>query len=94
MADPSQTPRELFVQAAAAIWRNRWARALILILFALEIYNNAILPAIQGTYNIGKIRAEACSAKLKAILDTVPMDELDQANAKLKRECGDYLTGQ
>ncbi len=94
MAEPPQTPRELFVQAATAIWRNRWARALILILFAFEIYNNAILPAIQGTYSIGKLRSEACSAKMKAILDTVPMNEWDKANAKLKRECGDYLTGE
>jgi hypothetical protein len=94
MAEPPQTPRELFVQAATAIWRNRWARALILILFAFEIYNNAILPAIQGTYSIGKIRAEACSAKMKAIVDTVMPKDFDKANAKLQRECGDYLTDQ
>lgn len=63
-------------------------------MFAFEIYNNAILPAIQGTYSIGKIRAEACSAKLKAMVGILPMNELVKANAKLKRECGDYLTGE
>lgn len=94
MSEQSESPRELLMRAAAAIWRNRWARTLLLVLFAFEIYNNAILPAIQGTYSIGKLRAEECSAKMKAIIDTVPMNEWPSANAKLKRECGDYLTGR
>ena len=94
MTDQPATTRELIAQAASAIWRNRFARALLLILLAFEIYNTAILPAIQGTYSIGKLKAEACSAKMKAIIDTVPMNEWDKANARLKRECGDYLTDQ
>lgn len=94
MSDQPQNPRQLVTQAAIAIWRNRWARSLLLILFAFEVYNNAVLPAIQGTYSIGKLRAEECSAKMKAILDTVPMNEWGKANAKLKRDCGEFLSGQ
>lgn len=94
MASEPATTRELVAQAASAIWANRFARALLLILIAFEIYNTAILPAIQGTYGVGKLKAEECSAKMKAIIDTVPMNELGKANAKLKRECGDYLTDQ
>jgi hypothetical protein len=62
--------------------------------FALEVYNDAILPAIQSPLHIGKLRSEACSAKMKAIIDTVPPSGWGKANAKLKREYGDYLTDQ
>ena len=50
MAEQSQpTLRQLTAQVASAIWNNKLSRALLLILVAFEIYNNAILPAIQGT---------------------------------------------
>ncbi|MGO9473870.1 MAG: hypothetical protein ACLPWS_10780 [Rhodomicrobium sp.] len=94
MSDQPATPRELIVKAATAIWANKAARVLLLVLLAFEIYNNAVLPAIQGTYGIGKLKAEACSAKMKAIIDTVPMNELGAANARLMRECGSYYTGE
>jgi hypothetical protein len=34
-----------------------------------------------------RARAEACSARMKAIIDTVPMNQLFEASAKLTREC-------
>ena len=87
--------RDLAVQAARAIWHNKISRTLLFVLLAFEIYNAAVLPAIQGTYGIGKLKAEACSAKAKAMIDTVPMNEIYAASAKLKRECGDYyLSGE
>ncbi len=53
-----QSPRSLPLQAIGAIWGNRWARILILIFLAFEIYNTAILPAIRGTYETMGIRAD------------------------------------
>ena len=70
MTDQPATTRELVAQAASAIWSNRFARALLLILLAFEIYNTAILPAIQGTYSLEKLKAEAASAEANAKADT------------------------
>ncbi len=59
MADPT-TP--WWRQAAAEIWGSRWTRGLAIILIAFEIYNTAILPAVRGTIDIWKLRAEAMTA--------------------------------
>ncbi len=53
-----RAPRSLPLQAIGAIWGNRWARILILIFLAFEIYNTAILPAIRGTYETMGAKAE------------------------------------
>jgi len=53
-----QPPRSAPLQAVAAIWGNRWARILILIFLAFEIYNTAILPAIRGTFETMGAKAE------------------------------------
>jgi hypothetical protein len=89
-----ESSRGLFVQAATAIWNNKIARILLFILVAFEIYNNAILPAVQGTYALAKLKAETCSARMKAIAETVPPDKWPEANAKYEHECGEYLMGK
>ena len=57
------------MQLLIEIWRNTFARVLILILFALEIYNTAVLPAIKGTYETitAKAESEAAAAKAKGV---------------------------
>ena len=92
MTAEAPTPRDLAVQAATAIWQNKISRTLLFVLLAFEIYNTAVLPAIQGTYGLGKLKAEACSAKMKTIAETMSPDDWPAANAKYKRECGDYFT--
>ena len=62
MTDPSPRLRELLPQAAGAIWRNRWTRALLIIFAAFEIYNTAILPAVRGTLEVRKLKAETDAA--------------------------------
>ena len=53
MTAEAPTPRDLAVQAATAIWQNKISRTLLFVLLAFEIYNTAVLPAIQGTYGLG-----------------------------------------
>jgi glycosyltransferase A (GT-A) superfamily protein (DUF2064 family) len=79
-----QAPRSLPLQAIGAIWRNRWARILILIFLAFEIYNTAILPAIRGTYETMGIRAET-QAKTGRAVDLSGDDEIARLIAR-KRE--------
>jgi hypothetical protein len=94
MAEENRSTRELAVQAATAIWQNKISRTLLFILLAFEIYNTAILPAVQGTYNVGKLKAEECSAKMKVIAYDLSPDQQRAALAKFKRECGSYFTGE
>jgi hypothetical protein len=92
--------RELFAQAVTAIWSYKSVRVLLLILFALEIYNNALLPAVQGTYALQKLKAETCVARQKSILAFQHMEEdletgpTTQALMKLERECAEYRPTQ
>ncbi|MGO9543326.1 MAG: hypothetical protein ACLPPF_00810 [Rhodomicrobium sp.] len=79
-----QAPRSLPLQALGAIWANRWARILILIFLAFEIYNTAILPAIRGTYETMGIRAET-QAKTGRAVDLSGDDEIARLIAR-KRE--------
>lgn len=67
--------------AISEAWQSKIVRILAFIFVAFEIYNTAVLPAIRGTQEaiisqnrIGQSKAEECSAKLKAIRDTVPTD--------------------
>lgn len=48
------------------VWRNGWTRALMIIFVAFEIYNNAILPAIKGTYDTERSKSEAVKADADA----------------------------
>ena len=66
-----------FRDAASAIWRNRWSRVLLLIFLAFEIYNNAILPAIRGTLETEKLKAETEAATAK-FLNPNQLDRCEQ----------------
>jgi hypothetical protein len=78
------------------ISRHRQLTALVTVILALQLlFLVEVLPTIRGTqdvelnrYLIQKAKAEACSARSKAMLDTVPMNQLGEASAKLARECG------
>ncbi len=84
-----QAPRSLPLQAISAIWGNRWARILILIFLAFEIYNTAILPAIRGTYETMGIKAET-EAKTGKAVDLSGEGEIERLIAR-KRELEEQL---
>lgn len=81
-------------RAAIEIGKSKIARIMIVIFVAFEIYNAAVLPAIRGTQEalitqnrIGQSKAEECSAKFKALMDTVPMNQLGTEVSRLREEC-------
>ncbi len=84
-----QAPRSVPLQAIGAIWGNRWARILIFLFLAFEVYNTAILPAIRGTYETMGIRAET-EAKTGKAVDLSGEDEISRLLAR-KRELEEDL---
>jgi hypothetical protein len=80
------------------ISKHRQLTAIVTVILALQLlFLVEVLPTIRGTQDvelnrqlIEKARAETCSAKMKAIIDTVPMDEWPKANAQLHKDCPMY----
>ncbi|MFA5957065.1 hypothetical protein [Hyphomicrobium sp.] len=57
--DPSSWP-----DVARMVLSNRILQILVFIFIGFEIYNTAVIPAVQGTYATMKMKAEADMAKL------------------------------